>query len=102
MASVKFEKDGPEWALFRDFYQLCTKHWEVDTENPEAYFATMIQDTKRFYRENQGAETFDSQFVQDLVFATINLASRKEKAIEKAKEEAEMEEKEKEPEYEYC
>ena len=31
MASVKFSKGSEEWQMFIDYWNLCQKHWQVES-----------------------------------------------------------------------
>ena len=46
MASVKFSKGSEEWQMFIDYWNLCQKHWQV--ESTDEYWENLIDDCNEF------------------------------------------------------
>lgn len=49
MASVKFTKDSTEFQMFADYWNLCQKYWEVETD--EKYWEELVLDIDDFHRK---------------------------------------------------
>lgn len=50
MASVKFNKDSPEFTIFNEFWSLLQKYYIPDTS--DEYWEAVIKDTDRFVADN--------------------------------------------------
>ena len=46
MAEVKFNKGSEEWLMFMDFWQLCQKYWQVETN--DKYWENLINSANDF------------------------------------------------------
>ena len=46
MASVKFDKGSEEWLMFMDYWNLCQKYWQV--ESNEEYWDKVIEEGNIF------------------------------------------------------
>ena len=48
----KFEKDSPEWLMFRDIYALIQKHYIV--EESDDYWEQIVKDVAEFGEKYKG------------------------------------------------
>ena len=46
MAETKFQKGSEEWQMFIDYWNLCQKHWKV--ESTDEYWENLIDDANSF------------------------------------------------------
>ena len=49
MAEVKFGKGSEEWQMFVDYWNLCQKHWQV--ESTDEYWENLIDDCNEFCKK---------------------------------------------------
>lgn len=46
MSAVKFDKGSKEWQMFVDFWNICQKYWEV--ESNDTYWQDLIDESEEF------------------------------------------------------
>lgn len=49
MAEVKFGKGSEEWMMFTEFWQLCQKYW--NPESNDRYWDGLVTDVDAFYKK---------------------------------------------------
>lgn len=64
MAEVKFLKESEEWLLFKEYYGLCQKYWEVEEDNDE-YWRNLIDDANKFTKK------YSTEFAMALAKALV-------------------------------
>lgn len=75
MASMKFEKNSAEWAIFGDFWALCQKYWIP--EDNDRYWEEVVDETGKFYKKYKGV---DDIFVRRIILAFVETLEAKYKA----------------------
>lgn len=74
MASVKFTRDDPEWAVLNEFWLLLQKHYQV--EDNEDYWKNVIADIDSFWKGKE-----PKILRRELSNALINILERKNKEV---------------------
>lgn len=49
MAEVKFGKGSEEWMMFTEFWQLCQRYW--NPESNDSYWDSLVTDVDAFYKK---------------------------------------------------
>lgn len=69
------EKGGRVYNMFRDYWQLLRRQWNV--EGTEAYWDCLIRDVDAFYQAHQ------TEFAKELALVLLNEIERKCKSEDK-------------------
>lgn len=80
MAAVKFGKGSEEWMMFTDFWQLCQKYWEIETDN-DKYWEDLVEEVISFPQKHG-----NDKFAIALALAFVNTQSDKHKQYKSRKE----------------
>lgn len=76
MASKRFEKNGPEWLMFQDYWRLCQQFWEV--EDNDQYWRELTNEADIFYKKHKNV---DKNFAMKLAVGYMESLKQKHKDL---------------------